>query len=195
MKNRKFSKKPMVVMASLVLLLCMTVGGSLAFLTTQTDPVKNTFTPAEVKITVTEKIDNGTKDEVKVKNIGDTTAYIRAAVVVTWQDEAGNIYGEKPIEGTDYTISSWTGLQAGGGWKKGSVDGFYYYTKPVDVEASTDELFTGCAPVAGKAPEGYSLAVEIIASAVQSLPTSAVKDVWVSGVSNVNAATGELTIK
>ena len=42
----------------------------------------------------------------------------------------------------------------------------------------TNELIKECKAVAGKAPEGYSLSVEIIADAIQSVPTHVVVDSW-----------------
>ena len=39
-------------------------------------------------------------------------------------------------------------------------------------------LIESCAPVAGKAPEGYDLQVTILADGIQSVPDTVVKDVW-----------------
>ena len=158
-------KKPAVLMASLLTVLCITVGGTLAYLVTQTDPVTNTFVPSKVQIEMDETIANNTKRDVKIANTGDAAVYIRAAVVVTWQDVAGAVYSKVPVAGTDYTVTWNAGADKN--WQRGS-DGFYYFKQLVEVGESTDVLIASCAPVADKAPEGYSLAVEIIASAIQA---------------------------
>lgn len=179
-KPRRWNQSA-AMLVSLLLLLGITAGGTVAFLAASDGPVENTFTPSKVTTWVNEDTTTtpGTKKDVKIKNTGDTTAYIRAAVVVTWQDADGNIYGQRPVEGTDYAIT-WSGTAANGGWKKGE-DGFYYYLKPVFAGDNTATLFTDCAPVAGKAPEGYSLAVEIVGSGIQSVPDDVVQEEWSNG--------------
>ena len=154
--------KSLAVMFSILLLVGITIGGTVAFLVAGSDSVVNAFTPTPVSTYVEETLENGKKTEVKIQNTGDATAYIRAAVVVTWQDANGNIYAQKPVEGTDYTMKWYTN-----GWTKGD-DGFYYHLSPVDAEKWTEILIDECAPVAGKAPEGYYLAVEIISSGIQA---------------------------
>lgn len=41
----------------------------------------------------------------KVKNTGNTDAFIRAQIVVTWKDANGNVSATKPVEDTDYTMT------------------------------------------------------------------------------------------
>ncbi len=51
----KFNKKQTIVcIAALALVLCFTVGGTLAYITATTDPVVNTFTIGDIKLTLTE---------------------------------------------------------------------------------------------------------------------------------------------
>ncbi|MBR5516543.1 MAG: SipW-dependent-type signal peptide-containing protein [Firmicutes bacterium] len=47
-------KKGLVIAASVMLVLCLAVGGTLAWLMDQTDPVVNTFTVGNIDITLTE---------------------------------------------------------------------------------------------------------------------------------------------
>ena len=179
-KNYKF----MVLLVSLVLILGVAVSGTVAFLIDSTTPVTNTFTPSEVTTSVTETRSGNVKSNVAIENTGDTTAYIRAAVVVTWQDEKGNVYGQsQPVAGTDYEIS----YNLSSGWKKAS-DGFYYWTKPVNKDAFTGELIASCSYKAN-APEGYGLNVEILGSGIQAEPASVVVSEWDSGVSSVSGTT------
>ena len=185
--NRKW--KPTTLLVSILLLACIAVGGTLAFLIAQAGPVVNTFQPSKVATEVEETLVGNTKTDVKIKNTGDTNAYIRAAVVVTWKDADGNVCGQAPVAGTDYNIVFATDT----GWTK-SADGFYYYTTPVVSKGETGILITSCSPVADKAPEGYSLDVMILGSGIQSVPTDVVTQVWGSGVSSVDN-NDTLTIK
>lgn len=181
-EKRSRAKKPLAALVALVLILGAVVGGTLAYLAARTDAIVNTFNPAKVGITVEEDFNGRTKEDVKITNTGDTEVYIRATYVVTWKDAAENVYPEQPQPEDDYTI----GLNPDGGWYH--FNGYYYYTYPVASGASTGVLIDECAPVAGKAPEGYTLSVNVLASAIQSVPAEAVGQAW-----GVSIAPGSVT--
>lgn len=168
-------KKALLLLASVALLICVVVGGSVAFLSTSTGPLKNTFNPSHVTCEVKEKFNETTKSNVTVKNTGDTEAYIRAAIVVTWKDAEGSVYPEQPVLGKDYAMTLYEEDSAD--WFRGS-DGFYYYKSPVAAKGSTNVLIQKCEPVESQTPEGYGLNVEILASAIQSKPSSVVQQTW-----------------
>lgn len=170
-KKRTNKRKAAVLLTSLVLVLVCAVGATVAYLVDTTGEVVNTFDPAKVSCEVTETFKNDVKTDVAIKNTSNIEAYIRAAVIVTWKDEDGNVYGKMPVEGTDYSIT-WGET----GWTKGS-DGYYYYNSPVAVGASTATLITRCIDN-GTAPAGYGLNVEILGSAIQSVPASVVEQSW-----------------
>lgn len=181
-EKRSRAKKPLAALVALVLIIGAVVGGTLAYLAARTDAIVNTFNPAKVDITVEENFKGSTKKDVKITNTGDTEVYIRATYVVTWKDAAENVYPEQPQPEDDYTI----GLNPDGGWYH--FNGYYYYTYPVASGASTGVLIDECAPVAGKAPEGYTLSVNVLASAIQSVPAEAVGQAW-----GVSIAPGSVT--
>ena len=164
------TKKPVALVAILVLL-CCAVAGTVAYLVTSTDPVTNTFTPAKVTTSVEETFDGITKSNVRIQNTGDIDAYIRVAVIVNWADKDGKVYGKKPVEGTDYSIS-----YNKSDWFQGS-DGYYYCKTAIAPTKSTPVLINSCAP-AGQAPEGYALQVTILADGIQSEPSNAVTEAW-----------------
>ena len=169
--KRVMKTKQPVALVALLVLLCCTVAGTLAYLVDSTDPVTNTFTPASVSTEVNEDFDGITKSNVTIKNTGDIPAYIRAAVIINWADGDGNV-SATPVKTTDYTIK-WTKE----GWVEHS--GYYYYTAPVAVGALTGQLFTGCELAKGVTPpEGYSLQVTILADGIQSEPADAVIQAW-----------------
>lgn len=164
-----------LVLAAVVLVLGAAIGGTVAWLATNTPGLTNTFTPGKVSCTVVETFADGVKSDVKIQNTGNTDAYIRAKVVVTWKDAAGNVYGgATPVAGTDYTISynrtEWT-----------EVGDYWYCNTSVAPDATknlTPVLINSASPVEGKAPEGYALSIEILAEAIQSSPASAVQEAW-----------------
>lgn len=166
-KRRLRWNRSFVLMASVVVLLAGAVGGSLAYLTTNTADVVNTFTPGEVPPTIEETFDGQTKENVKVTNTGNVEAYIRAAVVVNWVDDKENIVSNP--EGHEYEI-----VWAKTGWVDGG-DGYFYYTKPVAAGDSTGELIGSAYPTAGTQ---YKLQIEIMAQSIQSVPTSVVTEKW-----------------
>lgn len=178
--SKKQLNKSTASLISLILVICVAVGGVLALLFTSTDTLKNVFEPSKVTTTVEEKFDGEVKQNVSIKNTGNIDAWIRAAVVINWVDEYGNIYGVPPVEGTDYTIT----YDLSNGWVKGD-DGFYYWTKPVmSVEQDSTNCNTGvliktCSPTSpSTAPNGYALSVEIIGSGIQSVPAKVFNDNW-----------------
>lgn len=166
-------KKSLVLLTAMIVLLCAVVGGTVAYLVTATDPVTNTFTPTSASTTIEEKFENNVKNDVTIKNNGDVDVYIRAAVVITWQDSSGKVLGQVPVAGTDYTIT-WSMVD----WIGPKSDGYYYYKKPVSKNESTGVLFTDCKPKKAAPVDGYTLHVEIISEAIQAEPTTAVQEAW-----------------
>lgn len=167
-KNRRFRwNRQFVLLVSIIALLVGIVGSSLAYLVTKTDPVQNTFQPSRVTCRIDEKFDGATKSNVNVTNTGDTDAYIRAYIVVTWTDDDGNIVAQKPMAGEDYSLV----IPTNTGWSKGS-DGFYYYASSVVPNGQTGTLIESCSPM-GENAQKYKLTVDIIADAVQSKGDSA----------------------
>ena len=165
------TKKPVALVALLVLL-CCTVAGTLAYLVTSTNSVTNTFTPASVSTEVKETFKDGVKSDVKIQNTGNIDAYIRAAIIINWADKDGNV-SATPVEDGDYKIK----YDSSNTWEK--IGDYWYYTNPVAADSLTEKaLIESCTPVAGKAPEGYDLQVTILADGIQSEPLTAIKEAW-----------------
>ena len=179
-------KKSIALLVSLILVLSVTIGVSLAYLVATSGSVENTFSPSRVTTEVNETFDGNVKTNVSIKNTGDTTAYIRAAVVVTWQDENGNVHGTVPANG-DYeiTYNLYDQTNPVGKWELGT-DGFYYWTSPVAPDATTGVLITEAKPLKAAPAEGYTLCIEILGSGIQSVPTTVIVENWesVTGVTN-----------
>ena len=177
-RKPKRSVKPFLIAFCVCILACAAVSGSLAWLTSTPEQVVNSFTPGVVTIEVDEKFDSTTKSDVRIKNTGNVPAYIRVALVPAWVDDEGNI-AAKPasLKLNDDCNIAWgkdgSGYEAD--WFIGS-DGFYYCKTVIEPGASTPILIKSCT-VKGEEHE-YDFELQVIASAVQSLPTTTVEAVW-----------------
>ena len=155
--KKQLNNKLAAVLLSLVLLVTVSVGGTLAVLADRTNPVVNSFGAARVACHV---LSGG-----QVKNTGTAPVKIRAAVVTNWVDAKGNVHWQQPA----CTVT------AGSGWQTGA-DGFYYYSSEVPSGSVTTAL-KATLNSGQTAPEGYTLQVLIAAEALQVLPDGAVP-VW-----------------
>lgn len=182
MKQLKFfkwrGKKAVALLALTVVLALGIVGGTVAFIITQTDSITNTFEPAVIS--------SATYNS-QVINTGDAPSFVRVAVVVNWVASDGTtIYALSPVEGTDYTITYNTT-----DWKQGQ-DTFWYYTKaiqniPADIDTSdpnvdyspyvTTSVIEACTQLQA-APDGYRLKVEVIGSTIQADPETVAETQW-----------------
>ena len=156
--KRMRKTKTILVLAAVVLMLACTVGGTLAFLITQTNSVTNTFDPGKVTCKVDEEFtqNSTTKNKVRIQNTGYTDAWIRATVVANWCDSDGKVVAPW-TDDINYNETYWT---------KGS-GGYYYYNTTVAAEGFTANLFDSYKP--GKAPvTGAHLEMTIVCQAVQS---------------------------
>lgn len=182
MPTQSKRKRILPIFLAVLFVMAVTVATVYAYLKISTDPaVKNTFSAAQdPEATITESFDPNTeKKDVAVK-VGKTgySVYVRAAIVVTWKNaENGDVLATKPVAGVDYTIT----LNDSAWFEK---DGFYYHKAAVPSEGTTANLIISCIPIAGKAPAGYGLNVEIVAQTIQSAGTTdtgdtpAVTDAW-----------------
>lgn len=179
--------------AAVALIATLAVGGTLAWLSAYTQPVKNTFVMGHIDPEVEESFhpDQGVKSDIRVTNHGNVPAYVRVALVFTWREGAesgqnpgntGTIVGGTPVEGTDYTFS------LGQNWVKGS-DGYYYYKSSVAPDGTTpDSLGEVCVQDTSEMAKQYNLDVQVIADSIQASPETAVTSQW--GSRNGGAVTG-----
>lgn len=157
--NAKHIKKSAFLLVALILILVVGAGTTLAYIIDTSGPITNLFSPATVACEVI--------DGYKVKNTGDTDAYVRVTVVVNWQDENGNVFGKQP----EYTLTF------GSGWTKGS-DGFYYWPSALAVGASTTNPVITNYTVSDSVSDDYKLCIEILAEAIQAKPFANADAAW-----------------
>lgn len=147
------------VIAAALFLASLGIGGTLAYLTDTSDRIVNTFVPGFVPPSVEETFDGCIKENVRIKNDGNISAYIRACVVITWKDAQGNIAPQQPVAGEDYTVE-W----ADSGWQK--YKDYYYCLTPVEAGQLTPVLIRKV--IQKEKKEAYDLVVEIAAQTIQS---------------------------
>lgn len=121
-------KKLAVMLASLALVLCTVIGGTLAWLVTETDPVVNTFTYGDINITLKETDTNNDGD-----NDPNTNTYpmvpghtITKDPKVTFKANSEDAWLFVKLEKTSNFDDFMTYEMADGWTKLDNVDGVYY---------------------------------------------------------------------
>lgn len=192
-KKRSLSRKRLVLPAiCLAIILMCSIGGTLAYIVTSTDPITNTFVSTKVEEEITEKFDNNIKSSIIVKNTGEAEVYIRVKLVSyrVKEDADGTITRIGGSADIDY-------FDLGEGWLEDPENGCYYYMYPVSVGEKTGNLIDTGNNDSGIVLEEYTdkdggkQVVEVLAEAIQSKPADAVESVWPVTV----ASDGSLTVK
>lgn len=171
-KSRTRMNRATVLLMAILMLIGVVAGSTVAYLITKTDDVQNTFEYGRVSCRVDESFDGTTKENVCVTNTGNISAYIRATYVVNWIDSGGNIAASVPT-GYSFELIENPDVK----WTKGS-DGYFYYPTPVGPGESTKGSLLTCTVTQRPENPEYTLSVEILATAIQSQPASAVKEAW-----------------
>lgn len=164
-KNRKRRlrwHKEFVLLMSVVVLLVGVAGGSLAYLFTNSDPVTNTFLPANVDSVPVESMNAGKTEKTNIgaKNTSNIPAFLRATISYHWENAAGQILAETPSVTIDETLGETIG------WFK--VGEIYYYKNVVPADTAVSTYFISSISVNGTAPEGYHLVVDVLTEAIQA---------------------------
>lgn len=183
------SKRLVVSILALALVIVCSVGGTLAWLNAYTQPLTNTFVMGKIVPNVDENFDDyATKSNVKITNTDTSNipAFIRVALVPTWQTDTVKPEDSEPVgvpASLDDLNITW------GTSNKWVTDGeYYYYTVPVPAGASTENLINEATV---KMENGYRMNLQIIVDAIQ--PTkAAVEAAW--GVDVTADQNGNLSI-
>ena len=169
-KRKRRINKTGTLLLSLLLVVTMAVGGTVAYLVTKTPDVKNSFTPSKVTCEVTEEFNGTAKSNVNVTNTGDTEAYIRVKLVTYRVNDKGQHIG-----GTA-TIPD---FNPGTNWVP--YGGYYYYTLPVAHDKTPEQPLIGTSGITlltYNDADGGKQVIDVMAEAIQSGPANAVGDSW-----------------
>lgn len=167
------------LLLSMVLLIVIAIGGTVAYLVTKDEPVENTFTPSHVACKVTEEFDGKEKKNVNVENIGDTEAYIRVKLVTyRVNDQKQHIGGAADIPN----------FEPGTNWVK--FGDYYYYTLPVEPGKKPASALINEMKLTGSYndADGGKQVIEVMAEAIQSGPQQAVGQAWGVSITVGNVA-------
>lgn len=170
------------MIVSVVLILALAIGGTIAWMSTKTDSVVNTFNPSRVTCEVEEKFNGEVKTDVNVRNTGDIPAFIRVKLVSYRTNEAGRHIGG---------VAEAPSFDFGAGWVR--YGDYYYYTKPVAPGATpAANLAEAIELVKDYADaDGGHQSIDVIAEAIQAGPEAAVQAAWGNNFSIKN---GELFV-
>lgn len=169
--RKRQNRQAVTLLLSLFILSAVVVGGTVAFLNANTSPVKNTFNPSQVSCSVIENFDGIKKSNINVKNTSDIDAYMRVKLV-TYR-----------VNGQDQHIGGTADIpefSPGENWVKNGE--YYYYTLPVapgekpaaDLIGESGIILVGSYNDA----DGGKQVVEVMAEAIQSVPSEAVGKAW-----------------
>ena len=177
-KRGKTNKKIYILLASIVLVLGLSIGMTAAYLMDNSSSVTNTFTPASVKVDVEESFEDNLKKNVYLHNASDVKVFVRATVVEYWMDKNGNIVVNP--EGCERSITwgsstDWT-----------NVDGIYYYKNALDpnnkkgIRDGDDTTDLIVEAVVTKLAEGYTYHLDIYAEAIQAegMNATSAQEAW-----------------
>ena len=202
--KRKANKKNQRLLIVLAVCLVIVVGAVLAARNAKNKQLDNAYNEQKVSCAVVEDASQPLQNSVRIQNTGTVLAYMRVEVVATWKSADGKTWPMKPIEGIDYSIS----MVEKKGWVQGA-DGYYYYTDavapiddpktPMSDETLTNVLISNVKQIK-QSPKGvdgtqYSLAIEIIAHAIQAAPDEVVGQEWSNEKVQVSGKNGILTVE
>lgn len=158
-RRKRRSKKTGMLFLSLLLVIGMVVGGTVAWLSTKSAPITNTFLPSKVACEVTESFDGKTKSNVNVTNTGDIDAYIRVKLATYRVNDK-----EQHIGGT----ASLPTFTLGKNWV--SYHGYYYYRLPVAPGGSPETNLTESMTLIDSYTDadGGKQVIEVMAEAIQA---------------------------
>lgn len=179
--------KSIALIFSTLLLLVVIIGATVAYLTTNTSDITNTFIPGNVKITVDEEFDGESKTNVRISNPSNTEdtnysdVYVRVMLVCNWYRKTNN---------TEELVGkpSWDILDAANQLNINDTDwfecndGFYYYKKVLKPGESTTNLINSI-KLLQDTNDGTHQGLEIIAEGIQADGISesgvpAVEEAW-----------------
>lgn len=170
-RRGRFNVRLTAMILATVTLLALAIGGTVAWLNAETDPVVNSFTYGKITTEIEEEFKDNVKTNVAATNTGTADAFIRIKLV------SYRTNGEGQRIGGAATLQQFT---LGDNWVKHGD--YYYYTLPVAPDHSTGILVDKIELAIYDDADGGYQSIDVIAEAIQSTPEQAVKDAWGFGL-------------
>lgn len=160
--RQKYTGRIKMLVLSLLLIIAIAIGGTIAYLSTNTNAIENAFELSNVSCEVSENFNGTIKSDVNVTNTSNIEAYIRVKLVTYRVNNEGNRIG-----GTA-TIPDFT---PGAGWVL--RDGYYYYTKAVAAGEKPETNLINSIQLEGKYSDadGGRQVIEVMAEVIQAIGT------------------------
>lgn len=141
---KKISRK-LVLLLSLVAVLAITVGGTLAYLQATTGLLTNTFKLADVHTKIEEELSD-TK-QVRILNEGESDVYVRVRLSLSGltkgQMDTVQVISDGSADAKDYKDKDCITILTHGKWAQTTSvfnpDGFFYYTAELDAGKTTEQ--------------------------------------------------------
>lgn len=160
--NQKNTSKLIILISSLLIVLCLSIGGTFAYIIATDTPVSTTFKPASFDAYATEN--NGTYT---VTTSGNVNTFVRVTVTAHWLKD-GMTFTEPAMTSADYALvfdsTKWT-----------QVGGYFYYNSPLVPGETTTGITVF---LTGAAPEGCTFASDMIVETLPSNPAHVVFNTW-----------------
>ena len=158
----KSTIKLTILLVSLLVVFCISIGGTIAYIIATDKPVSTTFKPVLYEANVLNN--NGTYT---VKTSGNVAAFVRVAIKTNWMKD-GMLFTEPSITSNDYIFvydsTKWT-----------LVGEYFYYNSPLDPGETTSDITV---ILTGVAPEGCTFQSNMIAEILPADPDYVVYNTW-----------------
>lgn len=177
-------KKKIIIFVTIFLLLISTIVVSTIAYLNKINKKQNDFVIGTIVPQILQdynEIDNS-RENIRIKNVGNSPIYIRATILYYFQNSDGQIIDGVPVQNADYSLI----FSSSENWVKGS-DGYYYYKSIINPEEITDNLIDRCLDLNNDINKLFM--VDVTVQAIQATPISAVKEAW-----NVNVVDKEISV-
>lgn len=170
-RSRRIGKRKLAMVLSLVLLMAMAIGGTMAFLITRSENVANTFAPGHVGCDVSvDNVKNMDIWTVKPDKKTNATVYLRAEVVANYakeEDGATVIHWSQPKIDLENVADESEDTNIFGSWSK--IGDYYYFSDEV-APSHKDNVRRFKIVTTGTPPAGYTLQIQVLGEAIQADP-------------------------
>lgn len=177
LKFKNFFKLKFIVFALFIGIMgLLAIKQTVAWLTFTTPEVVNTFTAVHISSEVNETFDNTIKSDVNFTNTGTADAYIRVALLPQWKVNKEPYEEIAPINASlEQCDIEWGNM--GSDWFIGT-DGYYYCKAIIGAGANTPILVKELQVKNEYKQNGYVFELQILVSAIQAIPKTAVEEAW-----------------
>jgi len=116
-------------------------------------------------------LNNAIRENIRIKNIGNSPMYIRVSLIYYFENENGSIIKDEPLIDSDYTLEYSTSSN----WIKSSEE-YYYYKLILYPDEETDNLIETLEEIDKEDSKIFKM--DMAVQAIQANPSRAVIEAW-----------------